>query len=248
MPRLTAKRTRPPRPRGTAAGIDRDRVIATALELLQKGGLAAVSTRRVAERLGVQSPALYWHVRDKGELLALVADAICAQMVLPSAGQPFRTRLKIIASEYRRVLVACRDAPRLFSEQPPIGPHRMKLYDAAVGAMLDAGFPIDEAIALATFYRHYLLGMIVEEVRERMLGNASAGFPASALGVELQQVEHAARDYPNLAGAAALLRSLEPVGLFEMGLDVILDGFEHRAAALAARAPKEQSRRATMRA
>jgi TetR/AcrR family tetracycline transcriptional repressor len=216
-----------------AAGLDRERVIATALDLLQEGGLAAISTRRVAERLGVQSPALYWHVRDKQELLALVADAICAGMALPSLETPFRLRLKAIASEYRRVLIACRDAPRLFAEQPPIGQHRMKLYDAAVGALLDAGFPSDEAIALATFYRHYLLGMITEEVRERADGGGAGRFPAFALGVELQQVEHAARDYPNLAGAAALLRDLEPAALFEMGLEVILDGFERRAAALA---------------
>lgn len=226
--RKPRERSHPPRERGTAAGLDREQVIAAALELLQDGGLAAISTRRLAERLGVRSPALYWHVRDKQELLALVADAICVRMALPSEGQPSRERLKAIAREYRRVLLAYRDAPRLFSEQPPVGPHRMKLYDAAVGALLDAGYPIGEAVALATFYRHYLLGMITEEVR------ALARSPASALGIELQQTGDAGRDYPNLAGAASLLRDLAPADLFETGLDVILDGFERRAAEPAA--------------
>jgi TetR/AcrR family tetracycline transcriptional repressor len=211
-------------------------VVSSALALLQDGGLAAISTRRLAERLGVQSPALYWHVRDKQDLLGLVADAICMQMALPSAAQPFRERMKAIAREYRRVLLAYRDAPRLFAEHPPIGPHRMKLYDAAVGTLLDAGFRKDEAVALATFYRHYLLGMIAEEARERAAGGSAGRFPASALGVELEQVAHAERDYPNLAGAAALLRRIEPAALFETGLDVILDGLERRTAAPAAAA------------
>lgn len=43
----------------------------------------ASQTRRLAARLGVQSPALYWYVRDKGELLDLVADAICAPALEP---------------------------------------------------------------------------------------------------------------------------------------------------------------------
>lgn len=222
--RKPRERSHPPRERGTAAGLDREQVIAAALDLLQDGGLAAISTRRLAERLGVRSPALYWHVRDKQELLSLLADAICRRMALPSASQPFRERLQAIAREYRRVLLTCRDAPRLFAEQPPVGRHRMKLYDAAVGALLDAGYPIGEAVALATFYRHYLLGMIAEEAR------ALARSPESALGMELQQAEDVARDYPNLAGAAPLLRDLAPAALFETGLDVILDGFERRAA------------------
>jgi TetR/AcrR family tetracycline transcriptional repressor len=225
-------RLQPGRSRGKSAGIDRVQIVAEALRLLQREGLEGVSTRRVAERLGVKSPALYWHVHNKDELLQLVADALCAEMALPRRRQSFRKRLEQIASEYRRVLVAHRDAHRLFAELPPTGPHRMKLYDAAVETFLDAGFPNAEAVAMATFYRHYLLGMITEEVRGRRAGGNPVLFPASALGVELQHLGGGMREYPSLSGAAKLLAHIQPEKLFKAGLNVILDGLELRAEAL----------------
>lgn len=220
------------RSRGKSAGIDRAQIVTEALVLLQREGLEGISTRRVAERLGVKSPALYWHVHNKDELLRLVADALCAEMVLPQRKQLFRKRLEVIASEYRRVLVAHRDAHRLFAELPPTGPHRIKLYDAAVEVFLDAGFPIAAAVAMATFYRHYLLGMITEEARGQWTAKPPVLFPASALGVELRQLDGTGRDYPSLSGAAKHLTHIRPEKLFKTGLGVILDGLELRAKGL----------------
>ena len=207
-------------------GLSRERLTEEALKLLQESGLAGLSTRRLAERLNVQSPALYWHVSGKDELLQLVADAICAQMTLPANDRSPRERLEVIAHEYRRVLTAYRDAPRLFAEQPPVGASRIKLYDAAVGAFSDAGFPAADAIAMATFYRHYLLGMINEEVRDQQPGDIEAPYSAFALGVELERLGEAAHEFPNLAGAADLLTNMSPARLFVLGLKVLLDGLE----------------------
>jgi TetR/AcrR family tetracycline transcriptional repressor len=215
---------------GSRAGLARDQLVDAALDLLQEAGLDAVSTRRLAERLGVKSPALYWHVRSKDELLGLLADAICARMVLPAARHPFRVRLEEIALEYRRVLIAHRDAPRLFAEQAPTGPHRIKLYDAAVGAFLDAGLAAPEAVAMATFYRNFLLGMIAEEARQLSPVRRGGLRPTAALAAELSHLGDELRHYPNLRGAAELLTSIEPEKLFRLGLKVLLDGMECRLA------------------
>lgn len=208
------------------AGLSRERLIEEALNLLQESGLTGLSTRRLAARLNVQSPALYWYVSGKDELLQLVADAICAQMSLPPNDRSPRERLEVIAHEYRRVLTAYRDAPRLFAEQAPVGSNRIKLYDAAVGAFADAGFPAADAVAMATFYRHYLLGMIVEEVRDKQRGDIDAPFSAFTLGIELKRLGKATHEFPNLAGAADLLMSMSSERLFALGLKVLLDGLE----------------------
>ncbi|MBN3821866.1 TetR family transcriptional regulator, partial [Paraburkholderia sp. Se-20369] len=60
----------------TGARLTRDTVLRAALDLLDEVGIDALSTRRLAERLGVQSPTLYWHFRNKGELLEAMSDAI----------------------------------------------------------------------------------------------------------------------------------------------------------------------------
>lgn len=214
---------------GTRAGLDRDRLIQAALALLQRSGLDALSTRRMAECLGVKSSALYWHVRNKDELLGLIADAICAQMALPDRHLPVRKRLEEIAWEYRRVLIAHRDAPRLFAEQAPIGPHRIALYDAAVGAFLDSDLEPPEAIAMATFYRNFLLGMIAEEARQLWRSDPGVLPSTLALGVELSHLGGESDHYPNLRGAAELFASISSEALFRLGLKVLMDGLECHA-------------------
>lgn len=229
-------------PTGGRVGLARDQLVDAALQLMQEAGLEALSTRRLAERLGVKSPALYWHVRNKDELLGLIADAICAQMVLPASSLSFRVRLEKIAWEYRRVLVGHRDAPRLFAEQAPTGPHRMKLYDAAIGAFLDTGFAAQEAVAMATFYRNYLLGMVAEEARQSRPAQPGTLRPTLALGVELNHLGEESRHYPNLRGAAKLLANIEPEELFRIGLKILLDGTESRAREIARskKAPRQR--------
>lgn len=229
-----AKKTagRPPRSASGPTGLSRDQVVVEALNVLRADGLPGLTTRRVATRLNVMSPALYWHVRNKNELLQLVADAICAEMELPRKEWSFRERLATIANEYRRVLMAYRDGARLFAEQLPVGPHRLKLYDAAVETFLDAKFRVPEAVAMATFYRHYLLGMVAEETRVRGEGSASGVFPAAALGVELRHLGIDSGEYPSLAHASEQLGKIQPEALFTAGLKVILDGLELRKAEL----------------
>ena len=56
--------------------ISKETVIETALELLNEVGMDGLSTRKLAERLQVQQPALYWHFRDKRALFDALAHAM----------------------------------------------------------------------------------------------------------------------------------------------------------------------------
>src|SRR5919197_3575765 len=60
--------------------VTREQVVREALALLDEVGFDGLTMRRLAERLGVQAASLYNHVRDKHELLALLADAICGEV------------------------------------------------------------------------------------------------------------------------------------------------------------------------
>jgi TetR/AcrR family tetracycline transcriptional repressor len=55
-----------------------DRIISEAIALMQEQGLDAVSLRRLAARLGVQAMSIYWHIRNKDELLGLMSQKIFA--------------------------------------------------------------------------------------------------------------------------------------------------------------------------
>lgn len=90
---------------------DRDRVVDTALLVLDRDGLADLSMRRLAAELDVQPSALYWHVQNKQELLAAVADRILERVPLPPdapAADP-EERLLSAARSIRDALLAYRD-------------------------------------------------------------------------------------------------------------------------------------------
>src|SRR5258707_14521004 len=57
-------------------GLTRDRLVDAALELINEDGLDALSMRALADRLDVKAASLYWHVRDRRDLLERLAAAI----------------------------------------------------------------------------------------------------------------------------------------------------------------------------
>ena len=63
-----------------------DAVVAAALELLGEGGLEAVSFRRIAAKLGVSGPTLYWHVDSKRKLMDLMAEELVRRSGTAYAG------------------------------------------------------------------------------------------------------------------------------------------------------------------
>src|SRR5919205_1977617 len=82
--------------------IDRERLVREALALLDAVGFDGLTMRRLAERLGVQAASLYNHIRDKHELLALLADTICGEVRAPDPCRPWRGRQGGLARGYPR--------------------------------------------------------------------------------------------------------------------------------------------------
>ena len=61
--------------------LDRKNIVAAGLRVLEEGGLDGLTVRRIADELGVQAPALYWHVGSRGELLGLMAEELLRQVL-----------------------------------------------------------------------------------------------------------------------------------------------------------------------
>jgi len=104
-----------------AEALDRDRVVSTAVRLLDEVGLEGLSLRRLATELGVQAPALYWHVKNKEQLLELMVEAIVDEEPLPAIppGQPWDTTLREHLRRLRRTLNRHRDGAMLFAATRP---------------------------------------------------------------------------------------------------------------------------------
>jgi AcrR family transcriptional regulator len=71
---------------GRRTGLDREDVVAAALDLVEREGAGALSMRRLAAELDVATPTVYWHVGSRDELVAAVirlqADRLAARAVV----------------------------------------------------------------------------------------------------------------------------------------------------------------------
>lgn len=84
--------------------LTRERITEAALVLLAEYGLADVSMRRVANSLSVAPGALYWHIANKQELIACMAEEIVQSLLSGPVPEPAR-----FSSELRQTLLATRD-------------------------------------------------------------------------------------------------------------------------------------------
>ncbi|KJY23500.1 MULTISPECIES: TetR/AcrR family transcriptional regulator [Streptomyces] len=140
---LVARPTTPGRRRTEApSGLDRERITAATVRLLDAAGLARFSMRRLAAGLGVTAMSLYWYVDTKHDLLELALDRALGELALPAgSGGPAETGwtggLKDLARAYRRVLADHPWVAPLSAAYPNIGPHA-RAFDAALQRLMDA--------------------------------------------------------------------------------------------------------------
>ena len=151
------------------AGLTRQTIIQTALRLLDQVGLEGLTVRRLAAELGVQSPALYWHLRSKQELLDGMADAIivAAGMGPPRAGESWRNWLARRARAYRSSLLAHRDGARVVSGGQLLSPATIRMFDEELTAMVGRGFTPALALRTIMAIAHYVTGFVLQEQSSR---------------------------------------------------------------------------------
>jgi len=100
------------------SALTRDRLVAEALALVEEQGLEALSMRALAERLDVKAASLYWHVRDREELLQLLADELLDSTPRPRAGGDWRAGALAIGRALTHHVAQRKDAGRIVLEAP----------------------------------------------------------------------------------------------------------------------------------
>jgi AcrR family transcriptional regulator len=212
--------------------IDRQGVVGAALGLLDEVGLDGLSMRRLAERVGVKAASLYWHVRDKEELLGLLADEICAGVREPNPDLPWRKKLETLVRENRRVLLGHRDAARILAGTVPSGPNRLRLAETMLGTLLGAGFSRRDTVWAAFLLTDYATHFVAEESRFTDAGGPHDSSEGGDLARVRRQFEALPEeDYPIAVALAGYLTGPDDAeGRFEFGLEALLEGLEKKLA------------------
>ncbi|ORA32079.1 TetR family transcriptional regulator [Mycobacterium aquaticum] len=206
---------RPPRPL-----LSRDRIVSSALALVDSEGLEALSTRRLAAELGVAGPSLYNHVGTKEELLDDIVDSVLAEVdtamfaKLSTTNPAWRAALEKWARTYRQVVAAHPNIVPVLAAGLGRRPNALRIADDVFGGLVAAGWSRREAISVGAVVRYFVLGSA--------LGSFASAFPADAAVYSAK--------YPHLDGAHTLAARQQRVDqrAFDTGLQAVLDGLELR--------------------
>jgi AcrR family transcriptional regulator len=206
--------------------LDRDQIVQAALELLDEVGFDGLTMRNLAKKLGVQAASLYWHVRNKQDLLSLLAEEICESIQEPNRALPWQVQLEAMANEYRRVLLVHRDAAQvLASSGGPSGPHRLRLAEIGLRTLLDAGFSEHDAAYAGMLMNDFVIMSVLEETR---LADLEAEDTSKGTSAEIQSwVESLPSDeYPSLITLAPYLAHIDGDERFRFGVVLLRTGLE----------------------
>jgi AcrR family transcriptional regulator len=205
-------------PRGT---LDRETVVAAALEIADREGLAAVTMARVAEALGAASPmALYRHLHDKQELLDAIADlALSGVPALARDTRPWRVRLEEYAIESRRNALRHPALVEIVQETWVRGPVGAAAGLDIIALLREAGFDEDASIRAYMVFRNHIVGFLAWEISRFHRGS----------GEFAQQVDRSfvKDETPEDSPVRRLSQVVsDPETLFLFGVGRLLDGFE----------------------
>jgi TetR/AcrR family tetracycline transcriptional repressor len=178
--------------------LDRQRIVAEAVALLDAEGLDGVTTRKLAARLGVQSPTLYWHLPNKAALVTAIADAILDQefgdMSPPEPDQHWQDWLSGLAERLRRALLVHPDGARVISASQ-LSVTMAAISELAMSTLVARGLPLRQARVIVLTVERFTVGHVLEEQAPRPDADALKDFDMAAFAEQHPTVVAAVADY-----------------------------------------------------
>ncbi|WP_327149465.1 TetR/AcrR family transcriptional regulator [Nocardia sp. NBC_01329] len=208
--------------RGPAPSHSRNDLAAAAIELAGHGGLAAVSTRRIAEKLGVSQSALYRYVSSRDDVLDLMVDAAAGEIDLdpPPSGTAIDdlTALAIRAKNVHVKYPWLLDIP---VEPLRVGPHGIRYLEYALEAMKTVDLP-----GLIKLQAIAALNALVQQLTRAEVGDRAADRSRRAAQAAYLHKTAEKGDHPHLAAALGTSNhdTGPPGDIFELVVRRALEG------------------------
>jgi AcrR family transcriptional regulator len=216
------------------ATLSKDRVLRAAVGLADEGGIASLTMRKLAQRLGVEAMSLYYHVADKDEVLDGMVELVISEINArvgeidaPSGGAGWKAAVRQRILSAREVLLRHPWAPGVIESRTTMSPAVLGYYDALAGLLRKGGFSVDLVHHAMHAFGSRALGFTQELFSEE--NNADVGPEVAAI-----MLGRLAKEYSYISevvmgashDAESTLGWCDDQVEFEFGLDLILDGLE----------------------
>jgi AcrR family transcriptional regulator len=223
----------PPQP-GRAVGeaaangsdkINREVVLAAALEIIDRDGAEALSMRRLAAALDRDPMIIYRHAPNKAALLDGVTETVLAQLKVDPADPDWAAQLRTVARDYRALALAHPRVVPLLVTRPlatplalrPLG--TLRPLEDILTLLTRAGFTGPDALHIYRALFGFLHGHILDELQE-LIDKPEETDDLLRLGLHRLPI----RDFPLLRSLASALAAYDGAAELERGLDILLTG------------------------
>lgn len=218
-------------PRGPRPKIGLTDVITAGVAIADQEGLASLSMRKVASRLGVGAMSLYTYVPGRDELIELMVDRVHGELTLPAADLPWRASVEHQVKQRWQLYERHPWLLDFNMARMPVGPHVMDADEALYAAILRTGLQGAEVVSVTNMIIWQLLGAarseIVEADETRRTGTSAEAYWNSRMSFWETYFDY--DRYPSMVAIwSAGGFDDEEAHAFDRQLSRLLDGLESR--------------------
>lgn len=193
------------------------------------GGIDSLSMRKLARELGIEPMSLYYHVKNRDDLLDAMVGSVMSVILLPLEDAPWKTAMRERSESARAVL---RQHPWVISLiDSRTTTATLAQHNAVAGCLRNAGFSVAMAAHAMSLLDSYVHGFALQEAS---LPIDASGDISEATESIMEQQDMMSNAFPHLA-EMAVKHILQPGyaygNEFQFGIQLILDGIERALAA-----------------
>lgn len=209
----------------TSGPLNRELVVATALQIIDRDGVEALSMRKLAAELGRDPMALYRHAKNKAALLDAVVEVVLAPLTIDATDRDWIGQLRVAAREYRRLVLAHPHVVPLLVALPANTPlalrprGTLRPLESVLALLTRAGFTGADALHIYRAFFGFLYGHVINELQE-LVENEEESDAVLRLGLYRLPIG----EFPILRSLASDLAAYDGAVELERGLDILLAG------------------------
>ncbi|MGW1347191.1 TetR/AcrR family transcriptional regulator C-terminal domain-containing protein [Kribbella sp. NPDC002412] len=213
--------------------LTREQIVQAAMEILDTEGLAGLSMRKLAARLGSGATSLYWHVPTKDDLVDLLIDETYGEVDVPEpelAG--WRSGAMLFAHSLRAMILRHPWLPEVVYTRPSIGPNATSLGSRGLILFGAGGFAERDVDFAMGSVMSFVFGTANAEVAVKTSIKNSGQTTEEWVQDVLEQARVATADDPMMQESLRRRSNRDLATMhneaFVFGLDCLLDGLEGR--------------------
>lgn len=219
--------------------LTRDQIVRTAVELLDAEGLEGLNMRALGKRLDSAATAVYWHVKNKDNLVLLATDRVWGELGLPDLeAVGWRSAATAMATDLHQMFTRHPWLVQVFAAHLVYGEGKARHDEHHLAVYETAGFTGAQADQAAAAVFTYVLGNAAGAAATASLTRRLTRNGATAeqqFHDAMTKAQQIAMAYPRLRARlqtpAAADYNAAPDKTFEFGLQTLLDGLQQQIAA-----------------